>query len=886
MFISERAKDLFSESLALDPALRIEFLTTQCGEDKHLFDEVSSLLDASEQSEHYFNAMVEQVSLSALTNIDDAVHEGKQVGQWRLLECIGRGGMGTVYLADRADRSFDKKAAVKLLPFGMDGAAARARFVQERQILATLSHDNIARLLDGGVTDDGVPFFVMDFVDGTPIDVYCDEYNLDIHARLRLALEVAEALQYAHRNLVIHRDLKPNNILIDDTGSVRLLDFGIAKLLNGGDSSADLTRQALRPVTPVFASPEMLAGEHVDVTTDVYSLGVLIFMLLTSHLPVSYEGMSLAATIEHARTTMPPPPSFLDARIDPDLDAVVGKALAREPDQRYESVESVANDLRAYLVGRPVIAREPTLWYRLSRFVRRNRFAVIGSGAVSMAMLGMAGIAMHQADEAAMQRDAVIAEQRRTRASNEFFGGLIDELNNEPMTSLQLLDRGASVLQQQYGNEQPFMAYSLYELARRYARLRETDKQVALLEQTVRAAEANHDQSLQAAALCRLSGAVSARDGVRSSQYFADGHALFLTLATPSLEASVDCLRMLAVNASSEDDQQAALDYMFEAKAIIAEHGDVSVDVEGPVLGYIAHLYFKQEAMPQALQTLDETLDLLDANGRGNSMGYLRVSANKAVTLNAIGQIEASLAEWESIVQRLRISGFRQRGAGGFLIQYADSLARAGQMEKSVALHQEGLAIAQEAGDLRNVAFADLGLARGAIAQEQFNKALRHLDQVGDYANQDPHADVAATRGGKVLRIKIYRKTGQLDLALDLLNALLDEIGYPEVNRGRQLLSTLIEAAELHSVRQEFGVAERYAGDAIDLITERAVGDPMISVDVGRAYVHRAEIRAASGNPAGAMSDLEVGIPVLLENLGSDHKETIAARGLLDRLGN
>ncbi|MEM7762693.1 MAG: serine/threonine-protein kinase [Pseudomonadota bacterium] len=284
--ISERASRLFSEALALAPNARQAFLTTQCGGDNALFDEVSTLLDAASQSDAYFDDMVERVSLSALTYFDGEEYEGRLVGQWRLLRCIGQGGMGTVHLAERADGAFDKQAAVKLLPFGMSSEISRERFVRERQILAQLSHDNIAGLLDGGVGDDGLPYFVMEFVDGVPIDVYCEQHALSVKARLALLLDIADALQYAHRNLVIHRDLKPNNVLVDQTGRVRLLDFGIAAFVEPEHNDRNLTQLAHRPVTPAFASPEMLCGEVVNVTTDVYSLGVLAYVLLTGHLPI------------------------------------------------------------------------------------------------------------------------------------------------------------------------------------------------------------------------------------------------------------------------------------------------------------------------------------------------------------------------------------------------------------------------------------------------------------------------------------------------------------------------------------------------------------------------------------------------------------------------
>ncbi|MEO1246845.1 MAG: serine/threonine-protein kinase [Pseudomonadota bacterium] len=884
MFVSERANTLFDQALALDPDSRVEYITRECADDHALFAEVSSLLAAADQSANYFESIVERVSLSALVDDEEAGRQGKVIGRWRLLDCIGRGGMGSVYLAEHAGEELDKRAAVKLLPLGMDSDRARARFLQERKILARLVHDNIARLLDGGVTDDGVPYFVMDYVDGQAIDVYCEQQGQTVEQRLRLVLDIAAALQYAHRNLVVHRDLKPGNVLVESEGRVRLLDFGIAKVLEPDGLADAVTHYAQRPVTPAFASPEMLSGEAVDVTTDVYSLGALTYLLLTGHLPLSYDGLSIAETIERARNTVPAPPSRLSADVHRDLDAVLGKALAREPQDRYSSIDNFASDLRAYLEGRPVNAREPTAMYRLTRFAQRNLPAVSASFIGIAVLVAATVLAVGQAREAERQRDAVLLQEQRTRASNEFFGGLIDELDATPMTSLQLLDRGTVLLQEQYGLEQAFMGYTLYEVARRYGRLNETDKQLELLHQALSVAESNGDVALQAAVLCRLNAVVAPRDSALAGDYFLQGKELFLSLDSPGVEEGVDCLRMFARDAAKAGDTGEALAYLQEAKTLVASQSGVSVDIEGPLLGYLAHVYFDAGRMQESLDTLDEALTLLEDAGRGNSLGYVRVASNRAVLLNAIGRLPESLAAWEDLVDRARAGGYRQRGAASLLNQYAGTLARVGRLPESADIFQEARQLAGSAGDLRNVAISDLGLARASLAAGQFDQAIDYLDSLRRYAEQDKSADTGVTRAGELIRIRTYRQRGDLDLALDAVKRMLAELGYPDAERGRQLISTVIEAASVHQARGEFVLAEGYATDVIARLSARAIGQASQSIDVGRAHVHRAEIRASRGDAAGALSDLDRGLPVLLDGLGEEHKEAIEARALKAQL--
>jgi eukaryotic-like serine/threonine-protein kinase len=436
-----RLQALLDELLDLPPDERESTAATLAADDYVLHAELLRLLRAGARTNDFLSRPAVELGASFVSTPPpqptDQVH-GRQIGHYRILKEIGRGGMGAVFLAERADDQFRQLVALKLLPHeGQDEIAIR-RFVEERQILATMDHPAIARLIDGGLTDDALPYFVMQYVDGVPIDRYCDEQRLTIEKRLRLFCEVCAAVQYAHGKLVVHRDIKPSNILVTASGDVRLLDFGIAKLLSAGSDS--ITSSGARIMTPEYASPEQVRGESVTTATDVYSLGVLLYRLLTGQRPYRVTGSS-PWEIERAIVEEEPrPPSGLVGELDSetatavaaarettrerlqrllsgDLDVIVLRALHKLPDHRYDSVEQLSTDVRRYLDGRPVVARRDTLGYRVRKFAGRNRTAVAASALAIIALLAGTAFSVWQARHALMQ--ARIAAAERDRALRE-----------------------------------------------------------------------------------------------------------------------------------------------------------------------------------------------------------------------------------------------------------------------------------------------------------------------------------------------------------------------------------------------------------------------------------------------------------------------------------
>jgi len=407
----ERIKEIFASALERGPAERGEFLRQACRGEESIRTELESLLSSYDSAG--------TATASAPTAAGDAEDlAGQKIGPYQVIRQIGVGGMGAVFLAMRDDDAYNKRVAIKLVQTGIDRMEMARRFRHERQILAALDHPNIARLVDGGSTPRGLPYFVMDYVEGTQIDKYCDSHKLSVSERIKLFRDVCSAVQYVHQNLVVHRDLKPSNILVTAEGVPKLLDFGIAKLIKPEmfTSLAEATMVEFRLMTPGYASPEQVRGEPVTTASDVYSLGVILYELLTSYRPYRLKTDAPSEVLRAVCDQEPDKPSATatsneerktGAKTDPqvvaekratvperlgrelsgDLDTIVLKALRKEPQRRYVSVEQFSEDLRRYLVGLPVSAQRDTWNYRAGKFVRRHKAAVAAATVVAVSLI-------------------------------------------------------------------------------------------------------------------------------------------------------------------------------------------------------------------------------------------------------------------------------------------------------------------------------------------------------------------------------------------------------------------------------------------------------------------------------------------------------------------
>ncbi len=424
----QQVKDIVSEALDKGPETRLAFVEEACGDDARLKEEVLSLLAGDELMGDTFIAKPVVPRRSESEELADR-HE---IGPYRLLRRLGAGGMGVVYLAERRV-DFEQRVALKLISRGLENDEIVGRFEHERQILANLQHPNIARLLEGATTDDGLPYFVMEYVEGVPIDTYCTANEVPVAGRLALFRKVCEAVAFAHRNLVVHRDIKPANILVTENGTPKLLDFGIAKLLNseGGNPKTGL----LRPLTTEYAAPEQLAYENVTTASDIYTLGVLLYELLVGRRPYAKKESNPQTLLEATRQYQPVAPSLavdqetgLRRRLSGDLDAIVLKMLRLEPEERYASVEQLLDDLERHRRRLPVLARRGSWTYKAGKFVRRNGARLV-VGAVSLGLVGSLGLAGLESRRAEQERLQKVEEAKSAEAFGELLFNVFDEVN-------------------------------------------------------------------------------------------------------------------------------------------------------------------------------------------------------------------------------------------------------------------------------------------------------------------------------------------------------------------------------------------------------------------------------------------------------------------------
>lgn len=530
-----RIEALFDKAFEVETDQQEAFVRKEAGSDVDLAEQVLNMLSAGKKASAFMESTDQSklqdvlVNLAASVKEDETeIEERRMVGPYRLVRKLGRGGMGQVYLAVRDDEAFKRYVALKVIRKGMDSEDILKRFKMERHILASLTHPNIARLLDGGVNEEGQSYFVMEYVDGEPIDKYCDDNRLSLEERLGLFEKVAAAVHYAHQNLIVHRDLKPGNILVTSAGEVKLLDFGIAKFLNPDllGYTLPMTKTEVRVMTPEYASPEQVRGNSVTTASDVYQLGILLYELLTGHRPFSFETRARGEiekiileeapekpstmiskieerpkqtlnpeTVSHQRRT---PLDRLRKQLSGDLDLIVLMALRKETDRRYQSADQLLKDLENYRLGRPVSAQADTFKYRATRFVQRNRLAVGAGIVVSLALVILTIGAFRFAYVTGVQRDQIALEVQKAEEVKSLVLGLFERANPDysrgrEITVRELIDQSATEMRAELVNQPSVLAEMLSVLGMVYSDLGEPEAGWPLIEQALELQRAQGD---------------------------------------------------------------------------------------------------------------------------------------------------------------------------------------------------------------------------------------------------------------------------------------------------------------------------------------------------------------------------------------------------------
>ncbi len=636
---------LFERVLDLDDAARVKVLDEACRDRPALRARVDALLASDRADATPLDTDATQL-LSVLLDEEDVADN---VGPYRIVRELGRGGMGAVYMAERADGEFEKQVALKLVKRGMDTDEILARFRHERRILASLEHENIARLYDGGASEDGRPYLVMELVDGEPITTYADRLRLPIDERLALFGTICAAVQHAHQKLVVHRDLKPSNILVTAGGTPKLLDFGIAKLLADDDDTAPRTRTGVRILTPEYAAPEQIRGEPVTTASDVYALGAVLYELLTGLRPFARAAQDARAVdpdriadrpssavsrsvpgvapddalrptahaVADARSTTP---DRLRRRLEGDLDTVVLRALDPDPAHRYGSAQQLLDDLERHRAGLPVLARAPTLAYRARKFMRRHRPALAAAALILLTLLTGMGATLWQARRAAAERDAA----ERARASSEqvaaFLLNMFDSADplgvrmerTDTLRVREIVDRGAGRVREELAGQPRLQAEMLTMLGRVYAGLGVFDSAEELLEDAL-SLDLGPDQSPRARVvpLTLLAGTATQQgDFARADSLLATAIALYDETGHAPDSLYVASVSERGVALMYLGDGVAAQDAHERALALVSSIGHGGRPLHARVLNNLGLLHYNNAEYARAEALFRETLAL------------------------------------------------------------------------------------------------------------------------------------------------------------------------------------------------------------------------------------------------------------------------------------
>jgi eukaryotic-like serine/threonine-protein kinase len=574
----QQIQSLFVQAADMGSADGAAYLDKCCGDDTELRLSVTSLLDLDRRREDPFLDAIGAAAESLLEDHRDRLI-GTRVGPYRVVSILGHGGMSTVYRGERDDSQYQQTVAIKVLQHAALHPRLRSRLHSERHILATLDHASIARLIDSGDLEDGTPYLVMEHVDGESIDAYCDSRTLFIRERTELFIAVCAAVHYAHRNLVVHRDIKASNILVTHDGTPKLLDFGIAKLLAPESLSHTLpvTRLQERILTPENAAPEQVLGRPITTATDIYALGVLLYQLLTGRSPyrlLSYSQLQLERAICMDDPVRPSQmvvsklkgetdadrsrisdrrglsPQRLRARLSGDLDAIIAMAMRKEPDRRYASVEALADDLQRHLAGQPVRARQGDWRYNSAKFLRRNLFVVVGAAAVFAGLVVIAGMTLWQNHRIGLARDASAQERDRAQQVSAFLVDVFSQADpfnaqGREATAKDLLDRGAEKISGNTNLQPEVRAQLLESIGLAYRRQGLNERAIPLFEQAVaiRRVARPVDNSNLAAALADLARALADAGHLVSAEgYIQQAIALSQNSASPSSIETADIL--------------------------------------------------------------------------------------------------------------------------------------------------------------------------------------------------------------------------------------------------------------------------------------------------------------------------------------------------------
>ncbi|HEY5264199.1 MAG TPA: protein kinase [Steroidobacteraceae bacterium] len=873
------------ELLDLPEETRVAQLRSRHGEEPAVLAEVESLLLAAHASEGFLDT---PDPLPAETLVPDAAI-GMRLGAWNIIRLVGRGGMGDVYEATRADGDFEQRVAIKLLQ--REAAAQLERFQAERQILARLEHSGIARLYDGGVTGDRRPFMVMEYVEGRSIAEYCEQRHATFEERLRLFVQVCDAVAYAHRNLIVHRDLKPSNILVTASGTVKLLDFGIAKLLD--PQLARMTQAAVAPMTPICAAPEQLTGAPITTATDVYALGLLLFELLAGSHPWMTSGRSmlqaLRTVLQHSapsasRAAGANPDAPVPVRLlRGDLDAIIAKALRTEPAHRYATVESLKSDVARVLIGEPVDAREGARLYLVGHMLRRYRWAVTAAAAIFISLAGGLGLAAWQAHRVAIERDNARRDASREEAVRysltRLFRAAIADQGTQPATAKNMIDGSAQRVLSDYHDRPQLAGQLVLTLADLYGALEDVAGADALLEGFVADANPKTDLAALADARQKLANIELLRGHAdRAGKLLDQADAFWATSSRPYLEERLEGLVVRARLQRARGDLDGAIAATREAirqRIALSGHDHRETAI---LYNSLAISLTSANRLDQALSAYHEAADIYRAIGLGDAIDAQIIVANTGTLELRTGHLKAAEVLLKSSVERERSLAGDSAAVAAAMGYYGKVLSITNRNEPAISVLREATALGERyAGTGSPLAIQNrlfLGEAQLAIGDQQkagVTLTAAYVAALAQYGAAHP-----LTLRSQLALAQLAAAAGDDEKAQFQLRKTIDGLR----KLGARGESTLAQALE------SLGDAEAHLGQLDEAGTEfkEAVAIREKSPDdlweLAQARERLGETLLKVGNPA-ARGLLKKAAQDLESQLGADHPQTLRAKAAL-----
>ncbi|MBX3607138.1 MAG: protein kinase [Piscinibacter sp.] len=859
----KRVNTLLEEALELPEDEREDWLAALPPQHHDLRPMLRAMLSRAEVETDTFLAQPLRVALAELPDPEaenEVDRAGDTIGPYRLVREIGAGGMANVWIAERIDGSLQRQEALKLPRAGWAMGLAR-RMARERDILAALEHPRIARLYDAGITPAGRPWLAMELVDGVPIDEHCRAHALSVEQRLRLVLQVADAVAHAHARLVVHRDLKPSNILVTAGGDVRLLDFGVAKLLEDDAAPAsNLTQLLGRAVTPDYAAPEQLSGRPVGVGADVYSLGVVLYELLCGQRPYRLRRESIAALEEAVVSADVPPPSSrvegdrrLARALRGDLDTIVAKALKKDPAERYPSVEALAADLERHLNGEPVRARPDGAGYRARKFLQRHRWGV-GATAAFTALLAVAlGVSLWQARAIERERDRADVELKQSQAAMEFFNTLLTEHASQEQTAVlrALIDKGEAVAGEIFRGEPAKEALALMMLAEYHGHFGNMATLEPLMRHAAQRAAVAGDLDLQANIECVLG-----RTLTESGRPAEAAVLLERWLARDDIdpETRAGCHAGRGYLARQSSDAAGALRHAQGAYDNLRRVRQPPVWLQADIESDLGHALILNGRYDEAETRLDSALQRLDALGRSDGTSGHNVRIRLARLNFGAGTPQRGVALLEEVAQAYRrIAGPEEPLPPVVVDNLALGHELAGDLDAAARRYADTLAVARASGNQALVVSGLVGQASVQAQRGDLPGARALLAQAeAAMADKVPPGNPADLRRRLALgRVQLAGGDPATARATAAgLLALLDERGLVDANR----IGALCLQGEAALAAGDRAGARTALDDCLAL-AQRLQGRRAHSLHTGLAWRALAALERADANPGAAAAD-------------------------------